>query len=828
LDDCDLPEFYPSKLENSLRPDVLEVLNIPTLSQIQHSYRWQPHLPFFPVDLEFDPWAARYRYKFHTLPIIQVGPASWTLDPGVAKTWKSHVDFFAPILRKWRGSLSYAPMNVNYVPDILSLDGLDRHFENEEKARRATWYYRTMIFCLFTEFAFTTSAMPNWRTLLSQHCKENSLYYDEEWVNVVENVLCDFKHTKRAGVIINPSTTELWALLNRYQTNGVPVLMEVGFVLFHDDDENPRRPDIHVVHPTPPRYHIYPSDWPTRSQIIEQTRQILNIHYEHRLGIPEVAPLSLTRPGRPRVEELGGDVHKRPPTTSWINPASQESYLDLQVAYPGPANARRVADYMGWIEFLDRRRESNMKRELTETPMDKQKREARLREAVKINKIDGGLPSKKSQVFRWVEEEAPVVSMHEYMGPIWKRVKVNRKEVEEFWDDYNPTQRLYDSFHNQWDLHRLFDYSPFPTQPEPEDENMDDGTHITNIHIAYLDQIRNAAVEDAYTGVQVLSSNIAFLSPQDLETCSFLTLGLKCSQPTQSPLLHRQTPHMLGCVVNDGNNNTPTYQYLQEFVHYIVKRQFQNPRLAELSDLRHTHPSYINLGDAGISINRVKVSSNFLGSSKPTTNRIGYILTPKHKNSSYNYGWILLVFEAITVVQVVRNSWGSSSMEDLVRHLVRHGIQFRTLVPRSEAVPEHIVKLNEAPIDFTALPPLKPNVRLTSDDYSKYVDLRKEIIKSPHGRAAFRMGGILWRLAMESEENFDDVISEIMDGPSELGASRGQYFVVEGFTYYDLLVVKDVADTICGMHGFKTGRNDTPGCTSFYLLFLGILFITIF
>jgi hypothetical protein len=73
------------------------------------------------------------------------------------------------------------------------------------------------------------------------------------------------------------------------------------------------------------------------------------------------------------------------------------------------------------------------------------------------------------------------------------------------------------------------------------------------------------------------------------------------------------------------------------------------------------------------------------------------------------------------------------------------------------------------------------------------------------------MGGILWRLAMESEENFDDIISEIMDGPSELGPTRGEYLYVDGLWYYDLMVITEVADTISGVHGFKTGLHGTIG-----------------
>lgn len=191
--------------------------------------------------------------------------------------------------------------------------------------------------------------------------------------------------------------------------------------------------------------------------------------------------------------------------------------------------------------------------------------------------------------------------------------------------------------------------------------------------------------------------------------------------------------------------------------------------------------------------------------------RLGYILTPKDEEYTINRGWILVIFEATTVIQIVRNSW-DSSMENLVRHLVRHRIQFRTLVPASQVIPNDILRLHKAPLNFTTIPPMTPGVMLNAGDYTAYVQLRRSIIRSPHGRAAFRMGDILWRLAMEAQENFDDLIDEILEGPSELGPASGEYLYLDGNRFYDDLVRPLVADTICGTHGMRVGRHQTIRC----------------
>ena len=80
------------------------------------------------------------------------------------------------------------------------------------------------------------------------------------------------------------------------------------------------------------------------------------------------------------------------------------------------------------------------------------------------------------------------------------------------------------------------------------------------------------------------------------------------------------------------------------------------------------------------------------------------------------------------------------------------------------------------------------------------------------------MGGILWRLAMESTENFDQIISEIMDGPGELGPNSGDYFYVDGLRYYDLVVSSLVSDTMCGVRGLSTRRFESTGSMYIYIV----------
>ena len=867
-----MPSTYPPDLEYPGRPGALDHFNVENFSRMQRSFRWQPHLPFFPVDLPREKWAERYNFTFYTLPIVAIGPKSYTLDNNVARRWYSHIDFFTRIVREWRNNLASAPMSVDYLTSINDYD-ITSTFETDKKARGYFWYYRSLIFSMFAEFSFLCSVRENWRTKLEAFCKERSFTCGKDWLDNLEMALCDFKRTKRAGVIIDVARTQIWRFIPRYHQRGVPVLMEVGWITFHDKDPFPVAPDIRIP-PFPPIPIKYPSEWPNPAQIMEKTKKYLYEHFYYRLAIRSDSPPRPLEISRPPVREIGGEIYERPQTSSWVNPVTQRAHPEIQVALPAPPVARGFDDESGWIKFFERRRESNQRREQAETGADRQRRMDRERDARRINDRRL-LPSKKSAVFMWTAPETAPAGMQVHVAPELERVRIWGGDIEYHWDRYHPTQRLYDSFRNEWDLNELFN----PSVPDEvrryyddeDDDDYDEATHIDQANMAasyqvvdnrpstssfavdnrpstssiveevvdnrpssssvveevvdnrpstssivvdnrlptssFLEELEDTPAGNSYTDLPLLSSQVSFIAPKNLVLWASLALGFKSSGTTRNPLAFKKTPFLIGFVVDEERKKSEEYKHLEEFVLHIVQRQFTNARLSTLSDLAPGHPSLLDLRLADVVIQRVRVSIDPSG----TPYRIGYTLRPKREPATSDFAWVLVIFEAISVLQVVRNRWGSSTMESLVTHLVRHGIQFRTLVPSTGALPENILSFNRAPEDFTTLPPLNPDIPCTPEDYSRYVTLRQEIIKSPHGRVAFRMGGILWRLAMESQESLPDVVSEIMAGPSEMGSTRGEYFFVEGVRYYDLVVNQDVGLTICGVWGLKTGTTLSPG-----------------
>ena len=87
-----------------------------------------------------------------------------------------------------------------------------------------------------------------------------------------------------------------------------------------------------------------------------------------------------------------------------------------------------------WVDFFQIRAEKNKETEKNELPVEKQRRESRLRDSFKINQLQSSGPSKKSVVYQWVQDDPQPVgtSMCEEWGYIWRRKKVNCKEVEDY------------------------------------------------------------------------------------------------------------------------------------------------------------------------------------------------------------------------------------------------------------------------------------------------------------------------------------------------------------------------------------------------------------
>ena len=102
---------------------------------------------------------------------------------------------------------------------------------------------------------------------------------------------------------------------------------------------------------------------------------------------------------------------------------------------------------------------------------------------------------------------------------------------------------------------------------------------------------------------------------------------------------------------------------------------------------------------------KVQISQTPEGSTSPA-----YILTLRNDQCSNKRKWELIIFNATSIAQIIRNSWGVSTMEQLVTYLVQHGLQFRTLIP-SNIHAKCLVKNSPKLKSFEGIPPI-PNIKI--------------------------------------------------------------------------------------------------------------------
>lgn len=604
LDVDDIYSKYPPLLEYEGHPGVLESMNMNRLTRLQRSYRWQPHLPFMPVKIENDPWTERYNFKYATLPIEEVSPGQWTLAQATSSSWERHVSFFSRIIIAFRQDLSRAPITVTNLPDIRNYP-LNSTFATEKKARGYFWFAHTLIFSLFAKFAYVIAGRPKWRETFPALCDKLGFHdIDEVWIDEVEVALCNFTRTKRAGVIVDVSTTELWAILPRYMDNGVPLFMDVGKVVFHDREREPSPPTITISNVTGShKYDIYPPSWPKPTEILEETREYLKKYYEERLGgkffehkNPPLQPLTLPRP---HVEAPGSEIHQRANTSAWLNPETNQPVDFLQVSNPKPADLGRVKYHVDWVEFFDKRRKENLKKEENETPVDKQRQQSQIKDSIRINQKKSMGPSKKSDVYKWEQVTPPTgeFSWRDDWEYIWERIKVEKCDIDYEWGRKAPTQRVYDPFRNQWDLMVLFDVAAeIPDVDDDFEDDDDDDMDVDhpaidpNQRLAYLDQLNVAPTSNPYSSIDKLTSHIAFIAPTNLGSWCYLMLGLRCFVPLPTPIVEPDTKKYIGFFLDDDSEKSPVLPHLNEFVSYILADDLTNPRMEQLSDFHPRHP----------------------------------------------------------------------------------------------------------------------------------------------------------------------------------------------------------------------------------------------
>ena len=174
--------------------------------------------------------------------------------------------------------------------------------------------------------------------------------------------------------------------------------------------------------------------------------------------------------------------------------------------------------------------------------------------------------------------------------------------------------------------------------------------------------------------------------------------------------------------------------------------------------------------------------------------------------------WKLVVFDAITALECVRRSQYPtySNETSILTALIPCGIGFSTRLVPSHAY--HVPPVRHEPVYGLGYRP--KDWEVTDDswlaNYSSYIDAHKFLLESSRSVAAFKQGGIVWRLAIDvlGFQEVSTVMLDAINGPTPdvFGPKgTGHYFVANGEPWCDDQLSEHELDIICGVYRVYTG-----------------------
>ena len=158
--------------------------------------------------------------------------------------------------------------------------------------------------------------------------------------------------------------------------------------------------------------------------------------------------------------------------------------------------------------------------------------------------------------------------------------------------------------------------------------------------------------------------------------------------------------------------------------------------------------------------------------------------------------WIIVVKGLVTARELLRRRWGPLNAQ-IVKHLVDRGVPFLLgcLTPPPVTI---------APASYVSDIFRPEGYVFGVHDYQSYVRRRLELFKDwAVAQPAMREGGILWRLAMESDVDVDVCLS--VDGRRDVYQLEA---LGQGNTQWSVVALPDaIADSLIGMYKLYTGEN---------------------
>jgi len=422
-------------------------------------------------------------------------------------------------------------------------------------------------------------------------------------------------------------------------------------------------------------------------------------------------------------------------------------------------------------EFLNRLSEGKRKREASETSFETQSRKDR-----EISAAQKGY-SKSCTVFQWEEIQGHYL-----------RVKVDRAEVPDIWNDYPASRRVYHGHINEWDLcPPIPPFSEILTQHdlaemEQYDDELDAFNNVSTTFKAPTDQYA------AQHSGQMDELALLVPSSQPVSLQFDIVEHLKDRygydvhrKPYWTPALHG--PKVADVVVAKGRFLFQSTSHpiilapaIENFCNVLANTDLRVHNLSSGWDLRHL---------------KLEIPGLHLSRGTGVNNASMYTISSTTADQG---SWWICLHNPTTILQIFRNSW--TTLDTIVRELVFRGIPFNTGVPDPRPKLEAIQKGYES--KGLGLRPV--GYRPQTHDYNAYVAARTDVLRSHLGRAALLKGGVIARLARDTVG-----VPDILSGPDP--STSLMLGTVGGVTLVDDRLSDYLLDVISGVYYVETATD---------------------
>ena len=812
----DLPPQAPGRREGS-KPHEKGTMDHPTLQEmkrIQRNYMYQPHLGFIPTTPVFEgPIWGRFKGNPNTFKsqIRQKDSGKWAFSWEISQSWARLEIALLPLLDLLR------PAKLPHWVQAPLRPSATLFWEDKDTKTRAlssVLFAQKLFLEMAGELAYVVAASGHGRDGWISYvlCTQSSrgLGYPERWLQELDRTqVLNFKTTKRSGYVIDLDQIRRPEEIAAYEKHHVPCFFPFANITYV-------RGGLPIIKQSP-------------ATLPPGTEFILPVPMAHLMSDVSELQRQLAIHLRESEEELveqegiagfGSPLQYPEYQTSTSRPNPRRKHLPPprpvpDYPLPDPTSGQQWGQTCR--EFFFEREEGNrfFEREEETTAQRTSRLESRSR-AEQYNQPGKRPKNLGAHVYKWEESSHPDISL---------RRLVQKGDIEAYWDDFYPPQRIYDDFANEWDLcpHIAVDIRQLPPDVRQhyaelyDDGNDDpilplyatrDELDIPNPTVEETLAVAAAAQPQAHSdGMEGLlddslrywelklfpSHHPPLFCSMDPAAYAARRFGLQIAEPftpiAETPQKVNWT-NALGMYIPDAASKNITGDlHIREFVEVLEKAQSTNaPNPHTRMD---THPSITTLSASS----SIRVRCVAATSSGTKSNLYFFYF----ENEQYwNKGWTLAVPSAANAVLAMRERWGDTR-ENLVSNFLRYGIPFHTFHRKYK----HTLEKVSFP-EIYSTPCARTEGKYTLDDYELYHDLRERFFDSPTGGIAGRSGGIVARLWRADLTKFERRFQQIMNGPM-LYSLLGGYIVDCGphGIYYDDKLTKGMHSVISGQYERK-------------------------